>query len=258
MPTTTNYGWTTPADTDLVKDGAAAIRTLGSSIDTSVKSLNAGTTAGDLDYYTSATTKARIGIGTNGQVLISNGSTPSWGTPTAGGMTLISETTASALSSLSLSSIPQTYKQLMLVWNGIYHSAASNGFGIRLNSASTGYYCKAIGISGTTFTYQYTATTDITASPSNSIDPFGNNITGTNDLIIQANGFFLIDNYASTTKVKTYNYDFGFYNGANKGLQGTGVFGSTSAVTSIDVFRRTGAGTFSNDTNTSIRLYGIS
>jgi hypothetical protein len=30
MATTTNYGWTTPDDTDLVKDGAAAIRTLGS------------------------------------------------------------------------------------------------------------------------------------------------------------------------------------------------------------------------------------
>jgi hypothetical protein len=36
MPTTTNYGWTTPADTDLVKDGALAIRTLGSAIDTTV------------------------------------------------------------------------------------------------------------------------------------------------------------------------------------------------------------------------------
>jgi hypothetical protein len=35
MATTTNYGWTTPDDTNLVKDGAAAIRTLGSSIDTS-------------------------------------------------------------------------------------------------------------------------------------------------------------------------------------------------------------------------------
>jgi hypothetical protein len=35
MATTTNYSWTTPDDTDLVKDGAAAIRTLGSSIDTS-------------------------------------------------------------------------------------------------------------------------------------------------------------------------------------------------------------------------------
>ena len=36
MATTTNYGWTTPDDTSLVKDGASAIRTLGSAIDTSL------------------------------------------------------------------------------------------------------------------------------------------------------------------------------------------------------------------------------
>jgi len=36
MATTTNYGWTTPDDTALVKDGAAAIRALGTSIDTSM------------------------------------------------------------------------------------------------------------------------------------------------------------------------------------------------------------------------------
>lgn len=36
MATTTNFGWTTPDDTALVKDGAAAIRTLGSAIDTSL------------------------------------------------------------------------------------------------------------------------------------------------------------------------------------------------------------------------------
>ena len=36
MATTTNYGWTTPDDTALVKDGAAAIRSLGSAIDTSM------------------------------------------------------------------------------------------------------------------------------------------------------------------------------------------------------------------------------
>jgi hypothetical protein len=35
MATTTNFGWTTPNDTDLVKNGANAIRTLGSAIDTS-------------------------------------------------------------------------------------------------------------------------------------------------------------------------------------------------------------------------------
>ena len=36
MATTTNFGWTTPDDTALVKDGAAAIRSLGSQIDTTV------------------------------------------------------------------------------------------------------------------------------------------------------------------------------------------------------------------------------
>lgn len=36
MATTTNNGWETPDDTDLVKDGALAMRTLGDAIDTSV------------------------------------------------------------------------------------------------------------------------------------------------------------------------------------------------------------------------------
>jgi hypothetical protein len=44
MATTTNFGWQTPDDTDLVKDGAAAIRTLGQSIDTSMMDLEGGTT----------------------------------------------------------------------------------------------------------------------------------------------------------------------------------------------------------------------
>lgn len=43
MPTTTNFGWTTPADTDYVKDGALAIRTLGNGIDTSLVDLKGGT-----------------------------------------------------------------------------------------------------------------------------------------------------------------------------------------------------------------------
>jgi hypothetical protein len=62
MPNTTNFNWATPADTDLVKDGAAAIRTLGSSIDTSFVDLNGGTTGQvlakasgtDLDFTWSA------------------------------------------------------------------------------------------------------------------------------------------------------------------------------------------------------------
>jgi hypothetical protein len=44
MATTTNFGWETPDDTDLVKDGAAAMRTLGNSIDTSFVDLKGGST----------------------------------------------------------------------------------------------------------------------------------------------------------------------------------------------------------------------
>ena len=41
MATTTNYGWETPDDTDAVYLGAAAVRTLGAAIDTTVAALAA-------------------------------------------------------------------------------------------------------------------------------------------------------------------------------------------------------------------------
>lgn len=83
MATTTNYGWTTPDDTDLVKDGAAAIRTLGSSVDTTTKNLNPETTTGDIAYRSAtANVNTRLGLGTAGQVLrVNSGATaPEWAT----------------------------------------------------------------------------------------------------------------------------------------------------------------------------------
>lgn len=88
MATTTNYGWTTPDDTSLVKDGAAAIRTLGSSIDTTTKNLNPSTTLGDIEYRSStANTNTRLAIGSTGQVLTVAGGVPSWATPASNPLT---------------------------------------------------------------------------------------------------------------------------------------------------------------------------
>jgi hypothetical protein len=92
MATTTNYGWTTPDDTALVKDGAAAIRTLGSSVDTTTKNLNPETTLGDLAYRSStANVKTRLALGSaNQQLRVNAGATaPEWFTPAASGPTFI-------------------------------------------------------------------------------------------------------------------------------------------------------------------------
>jgi hypothetical protein len=46
MATTTNYGWETPDDTDLVKDGALAMRDLGQDVDTQLFTALGGTYPG--------------------------------------------------------------------------------------------------------------------------------------------------------------------------------------------------------------------
>jgi hypothetical protein len=103
MATTTNYGWTTPDDTALVKDGAAAIRTLGSSVDTTTKALNPETTLGDIAYRSStANVNTRLPLGTAGQVLkVNSGATaPEWATD-ASGMTNPMTTTGDTIYSSS-------------------------------------------------------------------------------------------------------------------------------------------------------------
>jgi len=82
MANTTNYNWETPDDTDLVKDGAAAIRTLGNSIDTTTKALNPETTLGDIAYRSATSnTNTRLAIGSAGQVLTVAAGVPTWASP---------------------------------------------------------------------------------------------------------------------------------------------------------------------------------
>lgn len=88
MPTTTNFGWTTPADTDLVKDGAAAIRTLGNGVDTSFLDLKGGT-SGQILAKNSNTDLDFVWIANDqGDITAVNTNSPLTGGGTSGALTL--------------------------------------------------------------------------------------------------------------------------------------------------------------------------
>ena len=143
MATTTNYGWTTPDDTALVKDGAAAIRTLGSSVDTTTKNLNPETTLGDLAYRSStANVKTRLALGTANQQLRVNSSAtaPEWFTPTAAasGLTLINRSTFSNVASHAVDNVfTSSYKSYVIKIEGLFGaSGGSMSFNFRYGGAS--------------------------------------------------------------------------------------------------------------------------
>lgn len=134
MATTTNYSWTTPDDTALVKDGAAAIRSLGTAIDTTVFN-NAGAAInktivdakGDLIVGTAADTVARLASSaSNGDLLTVDTSTASglkWAAPAApvSGLTLITTAAFSGSSAVNINNcFTSTYTnyKIMLVENG--------------------------------------------------------------------------------------------------------------------------------------------
>jgi len=175
-------------------------------------------------------------------------------------MTLISETVASSISSLDFTGISGSHKQLLLIWTGIIHSTGGSGFGIRFNSDSGSNYSSfGIRFQDSTASNFGGDDTSITPTGSGLFYPYGFGIdTSTNK---NSTGKLLIDNYASTTKQKYYtgswNFTESFVAARTVGvLEGT--YLSTSAITSINIFRAGGSATFSNLANTTIRLYGVS
>ena len=138
MATTTNYSWTTPDDTALVKDGAAAIRSLGTSVDTTTKNLNPSTTLGDIEYRSStANTNTRLGIGSSGQALTVVAGVPSWAASATSTLTTTGDILyASAANTLQRLGIGTTGQNLTVA-GGVPSWATASSGGMTLISTTT-------------------------------------------------------------------------------------------------------------------------
>jgi hypothetical protein len=225
MATTTNYGWTTPDDTALVKDGAAAIRTLGSSVDTTTKALNPSTTLGDIEYRSStANTNTRLPIGSSGNVLSVSGGVPAWTTPVTGGMTLLSTTSLSSTTT-TISSISGAYNDLLLIISGASWTTFNTSYEIRPNGSSNGSFGGyVVNNAGS---YSTTGFQDA------GINSFNDNIPANNPNNVVAYTFF---NYANTSYFKAF-HGVGYFNKSSSGCTFNvgGAFKSNSAITSFDI-----------------------
>jgi hypothetical protein len=225
MATTTNFSWATPDDSANVKDGAAAIRSLGTAIDTSLVDLKGGTTGQTL-------TKA-----TNTDMDFA------WATSSSGGMNLISTTTLSGATTIS--SIPQTYNTL----TGVIFGTTNTAGPARLRIAPNG----STSLTSTVMTYASNQT-DVAHENSESSYWFLTNQSGTWNTLNYNAINFTIYNYTSTLR-KAIEFSGSYLNSTGGFLQnimGAGQIQTTSGVTSLTF--STNNGSFNGGT---VLLYGV-
>lgn len=231
MATTTNYGWTTPDDTSLVKDGASAIRTLGSSIDTTTKALNPSTTLGDIEYRSSTVnTNTRLGIGTSGQVLTVNGSgvpawttlaggAKSWSLLNAGGTALTGSTT------VTVSGI--SGKDDLLVLISYAASTANPTIRVRFNSDSASNYIQG-GVALAATSNSANSVIDYTSLVMGSLPNSAAHFTG----YVRIGG-------ANSNGMKNFLFA-GMGESSSDGNVGAGIYEDTAAITSVSIISGNG------------------
>jgi hypothetical protein len=243
MATTTNYGWTTPDDTSLVKDGASAIRTLGTSVDTTTKNLNPETTLGDISFRSSTSNvNTRLGIGTAGQVLNVASGVPAWTTFSAGSMTLLnSGGTTLTGATVTISSIDQTYQNLYIVVRNFLPASDTRLLNIRPNNVSSGY--QNLGSAAVDDFDPGADSIELGAAADNAVATFSTTVATIFDYANTATGKLVQSFSVNHNPTTSANFNFVIKYGFTE---------STSAITSI-VFRSTSG----NMTSGTLFLYGV-
>jgi hypothetical protein len=160
-----------------------------------------------------------------------------------GGMTLISTTTLSG-ATVTLSSIPQTYKNLIVLVNGYTGNTSNNRIRLLPNNVSNLAYATGVR-QDTGSAEQYSATVIYPNMNQSILRTDANNSSQVT-----------IFNYASTTQFKPFNTNHvivGTDSAYYAGISG-GAFMSNTAISSI-VFDYGGTNTFAGGT---VLLYGVS
>ncbi len=240
MATTTNYGWTTPDDTSLVKDGASAIRSLGSSIDTTVKNLNPETSLGDISYRSStANTNTRLALGTAGQVLsVNSGATaPEWKTLAtwSPNLTLLNAGGTAMTGATTITVNITAYDYLHIYMDGASSANASFNLSVQFNSDSgTNYRQNELIAGNNSDPAVLTRGLQTAATSLSTIVRSGNSAA---DVVY----FHLSVLGAKNTGVKSLNY--ASYSGGavtSFSKSGTGLYVGTSAITSVSFISNNG------------------
>ena len=158
--TTTNFGWTVPSDTDLVKDGAAAIRTALGGVDTSMVDLKGGTT-GQVLSKTSGTDMDFTWVEQDDTTLAFNAQTGTTYTLVASDLgKLVTASNASAITITVPPSVFVAGNQINVAQLGAGQVTFSQGAGATIVSAGAPASAPKIG-------KQYAAVTIICTSSNN-------------------------------------------------------------------------------------------
>jgi hypothetical protein len=201
------------------------------------------TAKGDILSATAANTLSRLGVGSNDQVLTADSTTATglkWAAPVSGSLTQLATGNAAGLSAINITSISQSYKNLVLLLKSFQHST-SETLRMRLNNVTTSLYKRA-GILTNSSTVS-------TSGIGDKWDIIYMNGTGANDsaAVIQ------INNYTNGGHPSLYWIWDGNTNGeATFGVLGASQTGLNGAITQINLF--VNAGTWSAGNYT---LFGV-